>query len=292
MSSRSPKRDRCCSLVPATAGIGLRAPHHAELEERRPQVGWLEAHSENYFGRGSGARASLLRLRDHYPLSLHGVGLSLGSWTDLDLRHLDELDALVRDLEPGLVSEHVSWGAAAGRHLNDLLPLPWSREARDHLVARVQLVQERLGRQILLENVSSYLSFAGGEMPEWQFLAELSRTSGCGLLLDVNNVFVSSHNLGFDPLEFLRSLPISSVQEIHLAGHSIESHGARIMRVDTHSALVCDEVWRLFAIAVERFGPVPTLIEWDAEIPPLDVLLAEAKRAAHVMEGNRHAFAA
>ena len=273
------------------SGIGLRAIHHEEILARRPHVGWLEAHSENYFGRGSAPGNVLARLRGEYPLSLHGVGLSLGSTDPLDSTHLRELARLVRDLEPVLVSEHLSWGSAGGRFTNDLLPMPYTEEALRHMIARVGQVQDLLGRQILVENISSYLQFSGSQLTEWDFLAALAREAGCALLLDINNVYVNAMNHGFDPQAFLDNLPRHAVREMHLAGHGIRIIGDREIRIDTHNAPVCEEVWSLYSAAVTRFGPVPTLIEWDADIPPLDVLVAEAHKADTLMESS-HARAA
>lgn len=269
------------------AGIGLRATHHAELVARRPRIGWLEAHSENYFARGGALPRVLGAVREHYPLSLHGVGLSIGSTDPLDRPHLAEVARLVRDFDPMLVSEHLSWGSAGGRFTNDLLPLPYTEEALRHMADRVRQVQDFLGRQILIENVSSYLQFACSDIAEWDFLGALAHESGCGLLLDVNNVYVSALNHGFDPIQYLNAIPRHSVQEMHLAGHSVCVIDEREVRIDTHDAPVCNEVWSLYAIAVERFGNVPTLIEWDAKIPALDVLAAEAHKADSVMETSR-----
>lgn len=277
------------------AGIGLRAIHHQEVLARSPAVGWFEAHSENYFSRAgtlSGSpRAVLAKVRSNYPVSLHGVGLSIGSTDALDEHHLGEIARLVREIEPMLVSEHLSWGSVGGRFANDLLPLPYTEEALQHMVSRVGHVQDALGRQMLIENVSSYLQFAHSQIDEWDFLTELARRSGCGLLLDVNNVHVSAMNHGFDALQYLRGIPRDCVHEIHLAGHSIHTVGGREIRIDTHSAPVCDAVWSLYAVALERFGPVPALIEWDTDIPALDVLVAEAQKADRMLEPN-HANAA
>ena len=273
------------------SGIGLRAIHHDEIIARRPNVGFLEAHSENYFGRGSAPGNVLARLRSHYPLSLHGVGLSIGSTDSFNATHLREIARLVHDLEPLLVSEHLSWSSVGGRFANDLLPLPYTEEALLHMVSRVGQVQDALGRQMLIENVSTYLQFAHSQIDEWDFLAELARRSGCGLLLDVNNVYVSAMNHGFDALHYLNRIPRHCVREMHVAGHSIHISGGREIRIDTHSAPVCDAVWALYSAALERFGPVPTLIEWDADIPALDVLVAEAHKADRLTE-SRHASAA
>ena len=277
------------------AGIGLRAVHHEEVVARGPDVGWFEAHSENYFSLG-GARSGsprevLSRVRQNSPLSLHGVGLSIGSTDPLDGYHLGEIVRLTRELEPMLVSEHLSWGSVGGRFANDLLPLPYTEEALRHMVSRVTQVQDALGRQMLIENVSSYLQFAHSQIDEWDFLAELSRRCGCGLLLDVNNVYVSAMNHGFDALHYLNRIPRDCVQEMHLAGHSIHSVDGREIRIDTHSAPVCDAVWSLYAAALDRFGSVPTLIEWDTDIPALDVLVSEAHKADRLQE-THHACAA
>lgn len=278
---------RCAQPVPARAGIGLRAAHHAEFLASRPAVPWVEVHSENFFGDGGRQLEVLRAVRRDYPVSLHGVGLSLGSTDPLDDAHLRRLARLVADIEPALVSEHVSWSSVDGTFLNDLLPLPATREALDHLVARVGRVQDALGRQILVENVSSYLVPGEPEMPEWAFLAELAARSGCGILLDVNNVYVSACNHGFDAGEYLRAMPPARVGEIHLAGHAVVHDGAGELRVDTHDAPVCDAVWALYGAALAHLGPVPTLIEWDQRLPPLATLLAEARTADRILEAPR-----
>ncbi len=263
------------SLDATRAGIGLRAPHYAEIARRRPPLAFLEVHSENYFGEGGQPLAWLERLRADYALSLHGVGLSLGGADPLDETHLARLEALARRFEPALVSEHLAWSSALGRHANDLLPLAFTPEAVARVVARVQAVQERLGRPILVENVSSYLEFADSVLCEWEFVAEVVRRSGCGVLLDVNNVWVSAANHGFDPRRYLAAIEPASVAEIHLAG--FEAVGGLL--IDTHGARVSAEVWDLYDEALARFGPRPTLVEWDTNIPELDVLLAEAASA-------------
>ncbi|MCB1908025.1 MAG: DUF692 domain-containing protein [Rhodocyclaceae bacterium] len=268
--------------VPCAAGIGLRTCHFREILGRRPKIGWVEVHSENFFGAGGQPRHWLERICEHYPVSLHGVGLSLGSAGPLDRDHLDRLTRLVRHIEPGLVSEHLSWSMAGQRHLNELLPLPYTDEALAVVCAHVDQVQDVLGRQILVENISRYLGYRQSTMTEPEFLAELVARSGCGLLLDVNNVYVSAHNLGFDARDYLEAIPAAAVAEIHLAGH------ARIggMLVDTHGTRVADPVWELYAATIERLGARPTLIEWDNDIPPLAVLLGEAERAAGILEAT------
>ena len=262
------------------AGIGLRACHYRHFLEGRPRIGWLEVHSENYFGDGGYDLHVLEHVRRDYPLSLHGVGLSLGSADGLRERHLAKLQRLVERIEPALVSEHLCWGAVGGRHFNDLLPLPYTREALDLMVTRVEQVQSALGRVILIENIASYLRYRHEEMPEFEFLAALARASGCGILLDVNNLYVNAVNHGFNPAEALQALPTDAVCEIHLAGHT---QGDECL-IDDHGSRVIDPVWMLYEAACRRCGNVPTLIEWDTNIPALDVLLAEASKAESVME--------
>lgn len=260
---------------PARVGIGLRAPHYRELLERRPDLAFLEVHSENFFGEGGPALDWLERFRAHYALSLHGVGLSLGSADPLDARHLERFCALARRFEPVFISEHLCWSSLGGRHSNDLLPLPFSKEALDHVVSRIGQLQDRLGRRVLVENVSAYVRLSPGEMPEEAFVAEAVRRSGCGLLLDLNNVHVNAVNHGLDAYAWLAAIDPASVAEIHLAGFE-RTPG---LLLDTHGAPVDPQVWALYEEAVRRFGPRPTLIEWDTALPPLDVLLAEARRA-------------
>jgi uncharacterized protein (UPF0276 family) len=268
---------------PLRAGIGLRAQHHADILACKPEVGWVEAHTENYFAAGGAQRSYLERIRACYELSLHGVGLSIGSTDPLSRTHLREVARVVRQFEPLLVSEHLSWSCVDGRFTNDLLPLPYTDEALKHMISRVARVQDALGRQILIENVSSYLQFDHSTLREWEFVAELARHSGCGILLDVNNVYVSSQNHGFDPQEYLQALPVAAVREMHLAGHTTRQIGQRQILIDTHNQHVCDAVWELYAFAIRHFGGhVPTLIEWDADIPTLDVLVAEAAKADHI----------
>lgn len=269
----------------ARAGIGLRAAHYEEILRRAPALAFLEVHAENFFARGGQPLAFLERFRERYPLSFHGVGLSLGSADPLDARHLARLAGLVERFEPALVSEHLSWSSVRGRFANDLLPLPHTREAIDHVAARIGEVQERLGRRILVENVTAYARFDVSEMPEWEFVAEVVRRAGCGLLLDVNNVHVNAVNHGFDPLRYLDALDGGSIAEIHLAGH--EAVDGRLL--DTHAARVAPPVWALYRRALERFGARPTLLEWDADLPPLDVLLDEARIADGCIAQASHA---
>ncbi|MEX0807691.1 MAG: DUF692 domain-containing protein [Dongiaceae bacterium] len=270
------------AAIPPQAGIGLRHPHHRAMAEIRPPVSWLEVHSENFM-RGGPPLGLLTDLRRDYPVSLHGVGLSLGSAEPIDKTHLARLKALTDRIEPGLVSEHVSWSIADGTYLNDLLPLPYTAEALDALVANIDRAQNALGRTILIENPSTYLQFADSEMDEACFIVEALRRSGCGLLLDVNNVFVSARNHGFDAAAYIAAMPADRIGEIHLAGHSLRTIRGIELRIDDHASAVCDDVWSLYRGIVEKEGPIPTLIEWDAKIPPLDTLIAEAGKAQHML---------
>jgi uncharacterized protein (UPF0276 family) len=268
------------SALPAGAGIGLRSPHVPQVLAERPAVAWLEVHSENYYVDGGTALAALERIRADYPLSLHGVGMSLGGTDPLDRRHLFQLARLVERMEPALVSEHLCWSGVDGRHLNDLLPLPYTEEALAHVCARVAEVQDFLGREIAVENVSSYLAFADATIPEWEFVAAVARRTGCRLLCDVNNIYVNAVNHGFDADAYLAALPRDAIAEIHLAG--FDASGPCL--IDTHGAPVAPDVWALYRRAIARFGPVPTLIEWDIDIPPLATLLAEAATAQTILE--------
>jgi hypothetical protein len=250
-------------LIPARAGIGLRAAHYHELLDQRPALGFLEVHSENYFGEGGAPLYYLERLREHYALSLHGVGLSLGSADALNRDHLRRIRRLIERFEPALVSEHLSWSSIDGVYLNDLLPLPYTEEALAHFSTRVSEAQDLLGRELLIENPSSYLEYRESTIPEWEFLAEVARRSGCGLLLDVNNVYVSC----------------TPVREIHLAGYCVNRYPEGELLIDSHNAPVSEPVWALFGHALRRLGPRPTLIEWDTDLPPLAELIGQAQRA-------------
>jgi uncharacterized protein (UPF0276 family) len=273
--------------IPARAGIGLRSAHQDELVARRPAVAWLEVHTENYFHAGGPHLAALERAREHYPLSLHGVGLGLGSVAPLDLAHLARVKRAIERYEPALVSEHACWGHADGEHFNDLLPLPYTEEAVEHLAARVRHVQDFLGRQVLVENLSSYFAYTASSLTEWDFLAAVVERTGCGLLLDVNNIYVNAINLGLDAGRFIDCVPAEAVQEIHLAGHRRNRVGTRDLLIDDHGSAVCAEVWSLYRRAISRLGPVPTLIEWDTDVPALDVLVTEARKADAILENAR-----
>jgi len=265
-------------------GVGLRPPHYAELLARgaRGELGvdWLEATSENFMVTGGRPRRILSDMRALAPVALHGVSLNVGSADPLDEAYLDELAALVARVEPAWISDHLCWTGVGGHNLHDLLPLPHVEEAVRHVAARIMRVQARLGRRIAVENVSSYARFACDEMSEWEFLVAIAEAADCGILLDVNNVFVNACNHGFDARAYLDAIPPERVFQIHLAGHEI----AGPLRIDTHDARVCDEVWSLYAHALRRSGPVSTCIEWDARIPPLAELLEEAARARALLE--------
>src|SRR5215470_8953074 len=264
-------------------GIGLRAPHVAEMLTTHPAIGWLEVHAENYMGEGP-PLAALERLRADYPVSVHGVGLSLGSATALDHRHLSRLHRLVTRLAPAFVSEHLSWSIAGGVYLNHLLPLPYTEETLAIVAQHVTHTQKVLQCRLLIENPSSYLCFAHSVIPEPEFLGELVRRTGCGLLCDVNNIYVSCCNLGSDPVAYLDTLPARAVGEIHLAGHAVNDADGQTILIDDHGAPVSEAVWALYEHTLARFGPVPTLIEWDTNIPELAVLCAEAHTAERCLQ--------
>jgi len=272
--------------IPVKTGIGLRAKHHAQILRERPDAAWFEAHSENYFAAGGVLPGILERIAEDYPLSLHGVGLSIGTTDPLDLEHLAKLKRLIERCQPALISEHLCWGAIGGRFTNDLLPLPHTEEALRHMIGRVRDVQDFLGVQILIENVSSYVEYSASTMTEWDFLAALAKASGCRVLLDINNIYVSAMNHAFDARAFIDAMPRHAVREMHLAGHSVDRHRDREIRIDTHSTQVCDDVWSLYRYAVRRLPGIPTLIEWDTDIPALDVLMAEAAKADAIQESQ------
>jgi uncharacterized protein (UPF0276 family) len=268
-------------------GIGLRREHYAEVLAGEAECDWFEAISENYMAAGGRARKVLLAVRERYPVTLHGVSLGIGNTDPLDEEYLDALDRLATEVEPAWISDHLCWTGVEGRSSHDLLPLPYTEEALSNVVERVLRVQDRLGRSLVLENVSSYVSWRSSTIPEEEFLAELTRRSGCGLLLDVNNVFVSATNHGRDPRRWLEAIPKGSVWQVHLAGPS----EAGPLLVDTHDHPVRPEVWELYREAVGRFGEVSSLVEWDDRIPEIGVVLAERDKAAaiaaEVREGRR-----
>jgi uncharacterized protein (UPF0276 family) len=265
----------------SSPGIGLRGPHVQAILASRPALGWLEVHAENYM-RSDPALRLLDRLRCHYPLSLHGVSLSLGSAGPLDRRHLRDLSTLVRRLDPHLVSEHLSWSRIGNDHFNDLLPLPYTEEALKVMSEHIDTVQCALGRTILIENPSRYLSYRHSTLSEGEFLSELTDRTECRVLLDVNNLYVSAQNVGLDVADVFAALPADCVREIHVAGHAAQWLGSTLVLIDDHGSHVSDDVWRLYAAAIARFGPQPCLVEWDNHLPPIEVLLREASRAAAI----------
>lgn len=270
--------DTSCSRLPIATGIGLRAAHHERVRAEQPDIAWLEVHTENFLG--GGATPSLLdALRKRYAISLHGVGLSLGSAEGLDEDHLARIAMLVRRLDPAAVSDHVSWSVTGGVYFNDLLPIPYDEEALSAIARNVMRFQDAIGRPVMVENPSTYLQHAQSDRAEPQFLAELCQRSGCRLLLDVNNVFVSSENHGGDALAYLAAIAHLPIGEIHLSGHHLRQIGNRSIRIDDHGSPVSDPVWALYEHALSLVGPRPTLIEWDSALPPLETLLAEAGKA-------------
>ena len=271
------------SLIPARAGIGLRFQHHQAVLDTNPDVAWMEVHTENYMGGGSPLRY-LDAIRRDLPVSLHGVALSLGSAEGLDAAHLERIKKVAERIEPGLMSEHIAWSVVDGSYLADLLPLPMTEEALDTVCRHVDQVQSYLKRSILVENPSTYVTFRHSTIPEWEFMAAVARRTGCGILCDANNIYVSCQNHGWDASAYLAGLPPSTIGEVHLAGHAVRQLAdGKTLRIDDHGSQVIAEVWTLYQQALTLFGPVPTLIEWDNNIPSLETLVAEARRADHLI---------
>ena len=270
--------------VPSRAGVGLKPQHYREILETAPDIGFFEVHAENYMGAGGPPHRYLAAVRERYPLSLHGVGLSIGAAKPLDQDHLRRLKDLIARYQPGLFSEHLAWSSHGDAFLNDLLPMPYTVETLQRIVSHIHQVQETLGRQMLLENPSTYVAFAESAYAEPDFIAEVQRRTGCGLLLDVSNVYVASTNQQWDPFAYIDAYPLGAVQEIHLAGFTPETDDEqRPLLIDTHNRPVDPLVWQLYAYVINKLGPTPTLIEWDADLPSWGELLAEAMRAeAHM----------
>jgi len=261
-------------------GLGLRVDHYEAILAERPPIDWFEALTENYLVPGGRPLHNLTQIREHYPMVMHGVSMSIGSTAPLDVEYLQQVKALAARIEPAWISDHLCWTGVAGKNLHDLLPLPYTEEALAHIVGRVRAVQDILGRRILLENVSSYVSFRDSRLTEWEFLRAVAQEADCLILLDVNNIYVSSVNHEYDAYEYLNAIPVDRVQQIHLAGH--QNHGGYLL--DTHDHPVPDPVWDLYAAAVRRFGRVSTMIERDANIPPLGELLSELTAARRLSE--------
>jgi hypothetical protein len=259
-------------------GLGLRADHYTEILEGNPPIDWFEIISENYMLPGGQPLRMLDRIRERYPIVMHGVSMSIASTAPPDFEYLQALRELAKRVEPKWISDHLCWTGVHGKNLHDLLPIPYTQEALDHVVSRVHLVQDYLGRPLVMENASTYVQFNNSDMTEWEFIAELTRRTGCWLLFDVNNVYVSAFNHGYDPHTFLAGIPEDRVVQFHMAGHS--HMGTHI--VDTHDHPVCEDVWDLYAAALKRFGHVSTMIERDDNIPPLDELLLEVNRTREI----------
>ncbi len=261
-------------------GIGLRQPHYQQVLLERPQIGWFEVHSENFFHLGNAAVEILCEIAEHYPISLHGVGLSLGSTDGIQKQHLLRLNALIKTVKPFLVSEHLSWGRLGQVVMPDLLPIPYNSESLNLFCDHINYTQDFLGREILIENPSSYLTYKSSDQAEVDFLVSICERTQAKILLDVNNIFVSCSNHGWDPIKYIDAIPKNAVKELHIAGHSLKTIAQeKVLRIDTHDQAVCIEVWELYKMAINRFGIVPTLLEWDAHIPSLECLLQEVYKA-------------
>lgn len=269
-------------------GVGLRHPHHDFFVCNTPNVGWLEVHSENFFQPTFEAYKTLLTLRRNYSISCHGVGLSLGSSDPININHLSKLKQLVDNIDPLFISDHLSWSSINGQYFNDLLPLPYTEESLDIFCKNVDITQNFLKRQILVENPSSYLSFHHSTIPEWEFLNNVVQRTGCGLLLDLNNVYVNAFNHSFDVWQYLDAIHPSSVNEIHLAGFTVNPLAEGEIWIDTHNKPVCAEVWSIFEQWITLHGPRHTLIEWDNDIPTPDILLGEAAKANCIIATSQH----
>lgn len=277
--------------LPAKAGLGFKPQHFPAIRQTRPDLGFFEVHAENYLGAGGAPHAMLTALRADYALSIHGVGLSIGG-PSLDEGHLARVKSLCDRYQPDSFSEHLAWSSHGAEYLNDLLPLPYTPETLDRICDHVDHVQEVLGRRLLLENPATYVIFAQSEIPETEFMAAIARRTGCGLLLDVNNVFVSCTNHRSDPLAYLDDFPLDQVGELHLGGHDEEDLPSGPLLIDAHGAEIAEPVWALYAEVLDRAGPLPSLVEWDNDVPEWPVLHAEAMRAASLMADRRQHVAA
>lgn len=272
-------------------GIGLRSSHYEEILETLPDIGWLEIHPENYFC-GGVHKHFLDQIAQHYPLSMHAVGLSLGADQDVSTEHIKNLKILVDRYNPFLVSDHIAWSASGNAHLNDLLPLPYTSESLKRVCKNIDQVQTALGRSILVENPSTYISFKGNDMSEPEFMNAVCKSTGCTMILDVNNIYVQSHNHGINPHQYIKAINPEYVSEMHLAGHVEKVFGDHSLLVDTHNRSVCEGVWTLYDFAIRSIGQTPTLIEWDQDVPELRVLLSEAKSAGSILEKYERPHAA
>ena len=269
------------------AGIGLRHPHIRQFVSEKPDIGWVEVHSENYYSLGGIDFDCLVEIRENYPISLHGIGMSLGSYDGIDTNHLAKVKGLIEVINPFLVSDHLSWNSVSEKFLPDLLPTPFNNEAIEVFSRNISIVQEALDRELLLENPSTYFEFTESTMLEYEFVNTLAKKTGSKIILDINNIYISGLNNGWSSVEYIDNIDISIVKEIHLSGHSIKDlPNNKKLYIDSHDNYVCDEVWKLYECAIKRFGSIPTLIEWDADIPDLSVLLSESKKAERYL--NKH----
>ena len=273
--------------APRRSGVGLKPEHYCDILDGTPDIGWFEIHAENYMGDGGPPHAYLTAIRERYPISLHGVGLSIGGAGPLDSEHLARLCALADRYQPALFSEHLAWSSHDTVYLNDLLPLPYTEETLARVCDHIDVVQDAMQRQMLLENPSTYVAYAETTMAEVEFLREVARRTGCGLLLDVNNVFVQAANHGFGADGYLDAFPMEHVGEIHVGGHAQDAdEDGSLLLIDDHGREVADSVWALYELALVHTGPMPTLIEWDNDVPAWPLLLAEAQRADHVLAAS------
>jgi len=290
MDMTAPANEALLPRIPPLAGIGLKARHYLEIIKTRPDLGWFEIHSENYLCAGGPPHAYLEAVRRDYPISMHGIGLSLGSAEGLDADHLLRIRALADRYQPGQVSEHLSWSFTDGVFLNDLLPLPLTEETLTLVSENVSVMQDALQRQVLVENPSTYLRYKNSPIPEPEFLGALAARTGCGILLDVNNVYVTARNTGIDAGAYIDQIPAALIGEVHLAGHAVNTHRGKKIYIDDHGSRVAAPVWELFRRLIRRVGPKPALIEWDTGVPELDVLIDEAAKADGIMRpaGQSH----
>lgn len=264
-------------------GVGLRPAHYSEFIEHKPGVAWIEVHSENYFGEGGNHLQMLTAIRKNYPVSLHGVNLSIASTDEINWRYLTQLKELINRVDPCLVSDHLCWSSIQGQYLHDLLPLPFTDEALAHVVSRIQCIQDFLQRQILIENITRYIDFPQSTYSEWEFITAVAQQAGCGILLDVSNVYVNAINLGFHASNYISSLTPEHIQQIHLGGFTESSINNNNILIDSHDKPIHANVWELFQETIQRVGHKPTIIEWDNHLPPLDTLMLEAYRAENIM---------
>lgn len=289
LSANFPERSLEELPLPARSGVGLKAEHVAEILQSNADIGFFEVHAENYMGAGGMPHAQLEAIRENYALSVHGVGMSIGGEGRINEEHLACFKAVVERYQPGMVSEHLAWSTHDDVFYNDLLPVPYTNETLQRVVDHVDEVQSAIGRQILIENPSTYVAFADSSWSEVDYMCEIAQRSGCGLLFDVNNVFVSATNHGYSPREYIDAYPLDKVKEIHLAGHSADEDDAgNLLLIDAHDRQVCDDVWELYKFTLSKTGPVPSLVEWDSELPEWEILLAEAQKADEILGTNRH----